>query len=113
MIGTARTAPTAPFTSKDSLNRKARRECFALRTLPDSLFTICSSCGFCSIGFIVSAPRSLVLVGRKDSWLRRIRLARIGAAPGCEPRNNVSHLLIGHGLCGIGAPVRHALVRHS
>src|SRR5579864_2180924 len=111
MIGTARTAPTAPFTSNESLNRKARRECFALRTLSGSSLTICSFCGFCSIGFIVSAPRSLGLASRIDSWLHGIWLPGICAAFGCEPRDNICNLLVCHWLSGVCAPVRHSLLR--
>ena len=43
--------------------------------------------------------------------MSRIWLTRIDGALRCKPRNNVGNLLVRHRLPGIGAPIRHALIR--
>src|SRR5260370_34632021 len=112
MIGTANTAPTAPFASRESLNRKARRECPALRTLSASVRTACSFCVFGSLGFIAFAPAGVLVVGRHGaSWVCRIRLGRGGRQHRCERRNYVADLLGRQWLRCIGAAIRQALVR--
>src|SRR5260370_27269528 len=112
MIGTASTAPTAPFASRESLNRKARRECPVLRTLSASVWTACSFWVFGSLGFIAFAPEGVLVVVRHGaSWVCRIRLARVDRPLRCQPRNDVGDLLVRQWLRGIGAPIRHALVR--
>src|SRR6266702_7208979 len=111
MIGTAITAPTAPFTSRESLNRKARRECLALRTLSGSLLTGCTSCVFCSIVSIAFTRATSRLCKSGGSWSCGIRLTRIDRALRCKPRNNVRDLLVRHRLRPIRAPIRHALIR--
>src|SRR5712692_12643 len=112
MIGTASTAPTAPFASRASLNRKARRECPALRTLSASVWTAFSFWVFGSLGFIAFAPAGVLVVVRHGaSWVCRIRLARVDRALRCQPRNDVGNLLVRQWLRSIGAPIRHSLVR--
>src|ERR1700730_15056241 len=112
MIGTASTAPTAPLTSRESLNRKARRERLALRTLSGCVLAVCVSCVFCSIVSIAFTPAiSRRCESKMVSRSYGIRLARITRALRCKPRNDVGDLLIRHRLRSISAPIPHALIR--